>query len=362
MTNQAYVSQCCGAVKGWTFSLDRRSLANPVELYVWRPVEGRNFSRLWLVGKHHFYADAASYYSDEEDDDDDDEYEYEDSGGSRERSVFVPEGHRISIIPGDVIGWRSPEGDVISYTSRYYNPDNVIVNRMEEMEVGTAHVFPAPVTSHRTYGINAVLTSSAAPVIINLPARVNMYADVTKGSAVFNVTGYDENIGDVVMYLLPNNEDDDKANDLPFDIEPISDGSLAVTRSLMSEPVTSYSIEVFVNDSVVTAGPSMLHIILTDINHAPVFTNVPPLVLMEENSSGVVLVLSVSDADGDAITFVSVEWIPEQATTYLLFNETASDGYKTSSVNVTLVVTDVNEPPECFQAFFYVIVDEGTVS
>ena len=50
---------------------------------------------------------------------------------------------------------------MVSYTTRYYNLDNIIVSRMGEVVVGASYVFPKPLMSHRTYGINAVLTTGA---------------------------------------------------------------------------------------------------------------------------------------------------------------------------------------------------------
>ena len=48
---------------------------------------------------------------------------------------------------------------MVSYTTRYYNLDNIIVSRMGEVVVGANYVFPKPLMSHRTYDINAVLTT-----------------------------------------------------------------------------------------------------------------------------------------------------------------------------------------------------------
>ncbi|XP_076456695.1 protocadherin-11 Y-linked-like [Babylonia areolata] len=166
------------------------------------------------------------------------------------------------------------------------------------------------------------------------------------------------------------------------------DGSVALTRSLMSEPVTSYSLDAYVTDGVSRIGPSTLYLIVTDVNHAPQYVDNPLFVTVEENSAGVVLTVNVTDAEGDAVR-ISLAWSPEEAGNLFWFNETdravqirqfvaldfehladfgltrmtatfaASDGFKTSSADVVIVISDVNEPPICSQASFFVSCDEG---
>ena len=70
---------------------------------------------------------------------------------------------------------RSPGGDLVSYTTRYYNLDNLVVSRMGKVEVGASYVFPPPLTSHRTYGINAVLTAGMNITTVHAHRRYEQY-------------------------------------------------------------------------------------------------------------------------------------------------------------------------------------------
>ena len=61
-------------------------------------------------------------------------------------------------------------------------------------------------------------------------------------------------------------------------------------------------------------------------------------------------------------TVLDFEHLADLRLTQLVLQMSASDGFKTSSVNVTLIISDVNEPPECSQTHFYISVNEGNVS
>ena len=51
----------------------------------------------------------------------------------------------------------SPKGDLVMYTSKYYNRENIIIGHITDLSIGETIILSPPFSSHRTYGINAVL-------------------------------------------------------------------------------------------------------------------------------------------------------------------------------------------------------------
>ena len=61
-------------------------------------------------------------------------------------------------------------------------------------------------------------------------------------------------------------------------------------------------------------------------------------------------------------SLLDFEHLSDLELTQIRLQISASDGFKTSSINVTLIISDVNEAPECSQTLFYISVNEGNVS
>ncbi|KAL5014827.1 hypothetical protein ScPMuIL_009097 [Solemya velum] len=221
------------------------------------------------------------------------------------------------------------------------------------------------------------------PVFTNLPNSTTIPAKTTTiGDLIFLVLSYDSN-NDQVVYTMSCTP-----TPCPFSISAL--GSVKATQSLRSETQTSYSMEVYVDDGKTVTGPAVLDIVLTDLNTAPVLTNLPGTVYISELAIPGFLVqnLSASDPDiGDIVTFdviitpavvgaqffefdsllsavrlrnnASLNYETAAATSFS-FTVTASDGiFSSDSETLTVLLVDANEAPTFSASKYYITAQEG---
>ena len=211
------------------------------------------------------------------------------------------------------------------------------------------------------------------------------FASATAERVVAENTAAGENIGDPVA------ASDDDADTLTyvlggpdagsFDIGTAT-GQLMTKEALDYETKPSYMVTVTANDGEDTATIDVT-ITVIDVNEVPEFGATAARVVAENTAAGENIGDPVEATDDDADTLTYVLGGPDArsfdigtATGQLMTKEaldyetkpsymvtvTANDGEDTATINVTIMVTDVNEAPEFASATAEVMVAENTAA
>ena len=198
----------------------------------------------------------------------------------------------------------------------------------------------------------------------------------TVGSSILFViaTDADNNTNDAVSYSISNGNDDNK-----FDIDS-STGELMLNGELDYETKTSYTLVVMATDTGFPSQSASSTVIVTVINeneHTPVFSSAKYSFIVTEEEDDVITVGHVTATDSDAGSYGEVAYsfqLPSNQFTIDSSSGTiktkssidrevtpvlddlvviATDTIKSSTVVVSITVTDINDNPPLFSNLLY---------
>ncbi|KAK3088913.1 hypothetical protein FSP39_025374, partial [Pinctada imbricata] len=163
-------------------------------------------------------------------------------------------------------------------------------------------------------------------------------------------------------------------------------GSLAFSEDVYVNGTTTHTLTVTISDDIGNAVSASVEITIQNVNHAPVFANLPNSVnVLETTAAGSTLfTVTASDEDMEDTVTVDVQAMSTGAASYFTFNTAdmsltllptitldyehisqynvslqVTDGVISSIETLTINVVDVNESPSFTTDCFYIQVDEG---
>ncbi|XP_062590079.1 cadherin-23-like isoform X2 [Saccostrea cucullata] len=233
-----------------------------------------------------------------------------------------------------------------------------------------------------SYGIFTVyIIQNIAPSFTNLPYSLILSTKSTAvGTSVYKVQTADPDSSTLSTSST--------CSPLPCPFSVASDGTVTSITDLRTETTVSYTLQLYVNDSLVTTGPSVLTITLTDLNTAPTFLNLPKTVYVSEHisESSVIYQISAQDLDVSDVLSTTFTIQPPAGTLLLNINATdltvrrnsgasfnyenlsannytisvtTTDGILSTTFNLMISILDDNDPPSFNQNIYYVTSNEG---
>ncbi|XP_069106185.1 cadherin EGF LAG seven-pass G-type receptor fmi-1-like [Argopecten irradians] len=230
-----------------------------------------------------------------------------------------------------------------------------------------------------TNSLTVTVGQNADPVFQNPGATVSVNSESTSvGTIVHTVTTTDTDSTQLFYNMTTN------PTGAPFQIQ--DSGDILLSQSLLGLTQASYALSVYVYDGYNLVGPDIVTINVADINTSPTIDNLPDTATIPENSAAGVSIFQVtgSDADGDTLTYTAftnpgsaLVYLSMDSTTGLLSTsatninfETAdsttvivsvivSDTKATVASDLTLTITNVNEPPTFQKTQYTTSGDEG---
>ena len=183
------------------------------------------------------------------------------------------------------------------------NPITGVVTLTRALDFEATPVYYLTVTASDSNG--GVATSSLNVTVVNqddlpqflgTPYSVNIDENLPAGTTVVTVQASDEDASDALSYSLSG------VNRNHFRIS-LSTGVITTAQELNRENISSYTLNVSVSDGNVTV-VERITITVDNANDAPMFSNTPYTVSVDENvNGGNLFTVSASDEDGDAISF-----------------------------------------------------------
>ena len=179
-----------------------------------------------------------------------------------------------------------------------------------------------------------------SPAFIGTPYSVSLDEDVTIGTTVLQASAIDEDTSDTLTYSLSGTNSSD------FSIAS-NTGIITSSVRLDYEPISSYSLTVFVTDGTTTV-TQPLTISITDKNDIPNFVFAPYSVTVQENTtSSSLLTVSATDQDtADTFNFLLLgtgsELFSIHLTSGVVALTTALDYEVKSLYSLTVHVSDIN--------------------
>lgn len=226
------------------------------------------------------------------------------------------------------------------------------------------------------------ITRNNAPVFTNLQASVNVTSKTPTSTSIYTVTSSDAE-GDQLYYNMTCS-----TTPCPFAI--YHSGEVRSTDSLESYTVAGYDLFIYVYDGTTLVGPKTLTVIVTDINSAPILTNLPlssPVSVSENSALGVsVFQVSYSDIDTSDTHVILATFSPSSggsiftvdstnglittssttninyeslATSTVVVNVHVSDGTASATSSLTISIMDVNEAPVFGKTLYQITGTEG---
>ncbi|XP_078331271.1 uncharacterized protein LOC144625085 [Crassostrea virginica] len=260
MLDTLYTVQCCGEVQQWELYVEQ---AGRVQLQIWRGTA----SGYQLVGQNNFTLTSA---------------------GLKEQYLPIIPEQRIQVQTNDVIGWVTPDDEVIPY-KKEGSGSLIIQENMADVSVGGVFDWSTgTLINRRYYAIKAILAPGNGPQMTTFPASVTFSHTTPIGTIVY--TPALSSVSDTVTFSIS-----------PTGVFGIDSATGAITLSSVMA-VGTYNLSVSVTDSCGRSDTQSLQVLST--NDAPKINGLPFSANLHENTllETSLHTFTSSDDDGDAFT------------------------------------------------------------